>query len=124
MPDSLPTSAREDKSGAGFEGTPASDGLPGKGWTAFPGLPGTPGITGKFLLLTASMARRCCARRAANDNDGSEMLYPQQRRANDAVPPGPANDNNGPAMLLPARTYGSPQPKCGPGTTLGQQADG
>jgi hypothetical protein len=50
------------------------------------------------------MARRCCARRAANDNDGPEMLSPQQRRANDAVPPGRANDNNGPAMLLPATT--------------------
>jgi hypothetical protein len=46
------------------------------------------------------MGRRCCARRLANDNDGSAMLYPQQRRANDAVPPGPANDNNGPPMLL------------------------
>src|ERR1700683_1425082 len=48
------------------------------------------------------MVRRCCARRPANDNDGSAMLSPQQRRANDAVPPRPANDNNGPPMLLPA----------------------
>jgi hypothetical protein len=32
------------------------------------------------------------------------MLSPQQRRANDAVPPVRANDINGPPMLLPART--------------------
>jgi hypothetical protein len=54
------------------------------------------------------MARRCCARRPANDNDGSAMLYPQQRGTNDAVPPRPANDNNGPPMLLAARTGSLP----------------
>src|ERR1700683_3816240 len=59
---------------------------------------------GKRLPLTASMARRCCARRPASANDGTLMLSPQQRRANDAVPPGPANDNNEPPMLLPATT--------------------
>jgi hypothetical protein len=46
------------------------------------------------------MARRCCGRKPANDIDGSEMLSPQQRRANDAVPPVPANGNNEPPMLL------------------------
>jgi len=41
------------------------------------------------------MALGCCARRPASDNDGSEMLSRQQRRAIDAVAPGRANDING-----------------------------
>jgi hypothetical protein len=75
-------------------------------------LPGNPRNPGKRLAVTASMARRCCNQQAANDNDGSEMLSPQQRRANDAVPPRPANDNNGSPMLRSRVISASPALTC------------
>ena len=54
------------------------------------------------------MARRCCAWAPGNDNDGSAMLSPQQRGANDAVTARPDNDNSGPTMLLSASTEPRP----------------
>jgi hypothetical protein len=45
------------------------------------------------------------------------MLSPQQRRANDAVPPGPANDNNESLMLLQPPPGHQPQ-QAGSGDSL------